>query len=170
MPTPVEGTIDQRGDMTVTSPAFDDGSRMPDYVGYANDNDNPALQITDVPADAGSLVIVMDDPSAEDIVGHTWDHWFVFDIPPTETEIPRDWTPDTATAGYNDFVEQGYGGPSPPEGENQYVFKVFALDQMVEYPPYIRKQRLGSAIEMDCEILAQTQLVGRYSADQGTIF
>jgi len=170
MPTPVDGTIDQQGDMRVTSPDFEDGGQMPDYVGYANDNENPPLHIEDVPAEAESLIIVMDDPSAEDIVGHTWDHWMVFDIPPSKTEILRGWTPEQATAGYNDFVEQGYGGPSPPEGENEYGFKVFALDQMIEYPPYIRKQRVGSVIAMDCELLAQTQLSGRYAAEQGTIF
>jgi Raf kinase inhibitor-like YbhB/YbcL family protein len=170
MPTPVEGDIDQKGDITLTSPDFDDGERMPDYVGYANENENPPLHIENVPEDAGSLVVVMDDPSAQEVAGHTWDHWMVFDVPPTRTEIPRGWEPDEATEAYNDFVEQGFGGPSPPEGENEYTIKLFAIDQMVEYPSYIRKQRMGSVIAMDCDLLAQTQLRGRYAAEQGTIF
>lgn len=37
-------------------------------------------------------------------------------------------------------------------------------------PPETRKARLGSAIGMEAEILAVTQLVGTYDASQGTAF
>ena len=37
-------------------------------------------------------------------------------------------------------------------------------------PAETRKQRLGSAIAMEAEVLAATELVGTYHAEQGTAF
>ncbi|QLG61919.1 YbhB/YbcL family Raf kinase inhibitor-like protein [Halorarum salinum] len=170
MTTPIDGKIEQKGELALTSPAFEDGEMMPDSVGYANENENPPLHISGVPDGAEALVLAMDDPEAEPVVGHIWDHWMVFDINSETAEIPEAWTPDSAVEAYNDFVETGWGGPSPPEGDHAYYFKLFALDSKVGYPPAIRKARLGSVMATECEILAQTQLVGRYDAEQGTIF
>jgi Raf kinase inhibitor-like YbhB/YbcL family protein len=172
MPTPVDGEIEQDGDLTLTSPAFEDGELMPDSVGYANENASPPLEIDGVPDDAESLLLIMDDPEAEPVAGHVWDHWMVFDIDPDTTEIPEDWDAegDGMTEAYNDFVETGWGGPAPPEGDHDYYFKLFALAEPVGYPPAIRKARMGSVLALENEILAQTQLIGRYDAEQGTIF
>lgn len=170
MTTPVDGTIEQSNGLTMTSPAFEEGEQMPDYVGYANENENPALKIEGIPEGAESLVLIMDDPEAEPVVGHIWDHWLVFDIDPETEEIPQNWSPTAATEAYNDFVEDSWGGPAPPEGNHNYYFKLFALDAPIEMPPEIRKSRIGSVIASECEVLAQTQLVGQYNADQGTIF
>jgi Raf kinase inhibitor-like YbhB/YbcL family protein len=170
MATPVEGQIEQQGDLKLTSPAFEDGELMPDSVGYANENDSPPLRIEGVPEEAESLVLIMDDPEAAEVVGHVWDHWLVFDIDPEVTEIPEGEAPEGAVVAFNDFVEQNWGGPAPPEGDHNYYFKLFALDSTLEQPPEIRKARLGSVIATEADILAQTQLVGRYDVEQGTIF
>lgn len=170
MATILDGDLEQQGDLEVYSPAFDDGEQMPDWVGYVNENENPELVIENVPADAESLVVVMDDPDAQPVAGHTWDHWLVWDIDPDIDTIPQDWDADGAVEGYTDYVEQGYGGPSPPEGSHDYRFKVLALDSKLGMPEETRKQRLGSAIAMEAEVLAATQLVGTYDAEQGTAF
>jgi Raf kinase inhibitor-like YbhB/YbcL family protein len=170
MTTPVDGEIEQQGDLALTSPAFDDGERMPDSVGYGNENDNPPLEISGVPEEAGALLLIMDDPEAEPVAGHVWDHWMVFDIDPNTTRIPEGWEPEDAVEAYNDFVERGWGGPAPPEGDHDYYFKLFALADTVGYPPAIRKARIGSVLALETEILAQTQLVGEYDAEQGTVF
>lgn len=172
MTTPVDGTIQSRGELQLSSPAFEDGERMPDYVGYANGNESPPLSIQGTPEDAESLVLVMDDPDAEPVVGHVYDHWLVWDIEPDVTDVPRGWDPakDGATVGYNDYVEADWGGPAPPEGEHVYSFKLLALDSRLEMPPETRKARIGSAIAMEPEILGATQLTGTYAASQGTIF
>lgn len=169
MPTPLNGDVEQQGELELTSPAFDDGEQMPDSTGYVNENANPQLEISGIPDDAETLVLVLDDPDAQSVAGHTWDHWLVWDIAPVET-IPEDWDASGAVEGYNDYVEQGYGGPSPPEGSHDYRFKLLALDSMLEMPAETRKARLGSAIAMEAEILAATQLVGTYHASQGTAF
>lgn len=172
MATPLDGQVEQHGDLSLSSPAFDDGDGMPDWVGYANENESPPLEIGGVPDDAESLVLVMDDPEAEPVVGHVWDHWLVWDVDPDTTSIPRDWDPadDGATVGYTDYVEPNYGGPAPPEGAHTYYFKLYALDAALEMPPETRKQRLGSAIALQADVLAATQLTGTYDAAQGTIF
>lgn len=170
MATVLDGDLDQQGELALDSPAFDDGEQMPDSVGYVNENDNPRLEISGVPEDAESLVLVCDDPEAQPVAGHTWDHWLAWDIDPDIDAIPEGWDADGAVEGYNDYVEQGYGGPSPPEGSHDYRFKLLALDSELEMPEETRKARLGSAIAMNAEVLAATQLVGAYDAEQGTAF
>jgi Raf kinase inhibitor-like YbhB/YbcL family protein len=172
MPTPVDGDIESSGGLQLTSPAFDNGEQMPDSAGFANENDSPPLHIEGVPDGTESFVLIMDDPEAEPVTGHVWDHWIVFDIDPDVTELPEGWDPDseTVTVAYNDFVQTDWGGPSPPEGSHNYRFKLFALDSQIGFPAGARKRRLGSAIAMDHEILAQTQIVGQYHAEQGSIF
>lgn len=170
MTTPLTGDVEQRGDLELRSPAFEDGEQLPDAAGYANENESPALEVTGVPADAESLVLVLDDPDAQPVAGHTWDHWLVWDVDPDVGTIPAGWEPADAVEGYNDYVEQGYGGPAPPEGSHDYRFKLLALDSTLDAPPETRKARLGSTISMEAEVLASTQLVGTYDASQGTAF
>lgn len=168
--TPLNGDVEQQGELTLSSPAFEDGEQMPDSVGYVNENANPELEISGVPDDAESLVLVMDDPDAQPVADHTWDHWFAWDIDPDIGTIPEGWDGGDATEGHNDFMEYGYGGPSPPEDAHGYRFKLLALDSKLEVPEETRKTRVGSAIAMNAEILAATQIVGEYHADQGTAF
>lgn len=174
MPTPLDGDIEQTGDIVLSSSAFEDGERMPDDVGYANKNRMPLIQFWDVPDETESLVFVLDDPDAEPVVGHVFDHYLIWDIDPrVNRNIPRVWGPEAgaeATFGYNDYGEPAYGGPAPPEGEHTYRFKLLALDSELGLPPQARKAVVGHTIALEAEILAQTQLTGTYHADQGTIF
>lgn len=66
--TPLNGDIEQQGELTLSSPAFEDGGRMPDFVGYINDDDSPELHIEGVPADAESLVPIIDDPEVKSVL------------------------------------------------------------------------------------------------------
>jgi phosphatidylethanolamine-binding protein (PEBP) family uncharacterized protein len=111
----LDDDIEQQGELSISAADFADGDRMPDYVGYANENENPRLAIDGVPDAAASLVLVVDDPDAKSVVGFTFDHWLTWDIDPGIDAIPRSWTPNAeeTTVGYNDFVEANYSGPSP---------------------------------------------------------
>jgi hypothetical protein len=51
-------------DLSLTSPSFGDGEPIPDEHGYSVDNTNPPLEIADVPEEAESLALVVDDPDA----------------------------------------------------------------------------------------------------------
>lgn len=168
----LEDDIEPRGDLSIAASDFDDGGRMPDYVGYVNDNENPELQIDGVPPEAESLVLVCDDPDARPVIGFAFDHWLVWDLAPDRGTIPRGWNPSAgdATVGYNDFVEADYGGPSPPDGPHQYRFKLLALDAELDLPPEARKAVVQMNATMEAEILAATQLTGEYDPSQGTLF
>lgn len=168
--TPLNGKTAQIGDLRLLSPDFEGGERMPDYVGAANANENPPLEIDDVPAGAESLVLVFDDPDVQALIGHTFDHWYVWNIDPGIGEIPRDWEGDDAIHGYNDFGGQGYDGPSPPEGTHGYRWKLFAIDVQLDLPPETRKTRVGGEMVLEAEVLASTQMIGEYDAEQGTLF
>lgn len=170
MATILDGDLEQQGELELRSPDFDPGTQMPDSTGYVNENENPDLEIAGVPDEAESLVLVCDDPDAQPVAGHTWDHWLVWDIDPDIGTIPSGWSGEDAVEGYNDYVEQGYGGPSPPEGSHDYHFKLIALDSELGTPPETRKARLGSSIAMEAEVLAATEIIGTYDASQGTAF
>ena len=164
--------IEQQGELSITATDFDDGAGMPDYVGYVNENENPELEIDDVPEGTESLALVLDDPDAQPVVGFTFDHWLVWDIDPDVGTIPRGWEPseEEATVGYNDFVENDYSGPSPPDEAHGYRFKLLALDSELGLGPEARKAVVDMTVAMEAEVLAATQIVGRYEPSQGTAF
>jgi Raf kinase inhibitor-like YbhB/YbcL family protein len=172
MVTLLSEDLNETGELTISAPHFEDGGKMPDYVGYVNENDNPELRIDSVPQNTESLVLVIDDPDAEPVVGFTFDHWLVWDIDPETTDIPRGWDldPSEATVGYNDFVEAGYAGPSPPDDAHAYRFKMLALDERLELEPEARKAIVDMTVGMEASVLASAQLVGRYDPSQGTAF
>ena len=78
-----------------------------------------------MPADAGALVLVVDDPDARDFV-----HWLVLDLPPDASgSLPGDIAPAASSPhqGRNDFGRVGWGGPCPPSGTHHYRFTLSAL-------------------------------------------
>jgi Raf kinase inhibitor-like YbhB/YbcL family protein len=149
-------------DLELTSPAFEDGARIPNEYGYQKRNVNPPLRIENVPDETSTLALVMDDPDAVEPAGKVWDHWIVWNIPPSRREIPQDWTPSEASEGRNDYGETGYDGPNPPDREHRYRFKLFALDTSLDLPSDTDAERLEDAV--DGYVLAETQLDGTYPA------
>lgn len=149
-------------DLELTSPAFDDGERIPGGYGYRERNVNPPLRIENTPGGTESLALVMDDPDAVEPAGKVWDHWIVWNVPPTRTEIPEDWTPSATTEGTNDYGDVGYGGPNPPDREHRYRFRLFALDSSLELPPETDAEGLVAAT--NGHVLAETRLDGTYPA------
>lgn len=168
----LDDDIEETGSLSITATDFSAGEQMPDYVGYVNDNDNPSLEISGVPEKTESLILVMDDPDARPAVGFTFDHWLVWDIDPDIGTIPRGWEPssDDATQGFNDFVEDDYSGPSPPDRAHEYRFKLMALDSTLGLPPAARKAVVDMTANMQADVLASTQLTGTYDPEQGTGF
>jgi Raf kinase inhibitor-like YbhB/YbcL family protein len=113
--------------MKLSSPEFEDGGDIPEKYGYTKQNVNPSLRIEDVPDEAESLVLIVDDPDAVEPAGKIWDHWIMFNIDPDIDDIGEGETP--GTEGKNDYGEIGYGGPNPPNRPHTYVFRIYALDQ-----------------------------------------
>jgi Raf kinase inhibitor-like YbhB/YbcL family protein len=140
--------------LIITSPAFENNGFIPSKFTCDGDNINPSLKVESIPEGTQSLVLIFDDPDA--LMG-TWNHWIVFNIPPTE-KIEEDSVP--GTEGLNDFGRHSYGGPCPPSGTHRYFFKVYALDTKLGLGPNSRKKDVVKAIEG--HILAEGELTGRY--------
>ncbi len=147
--------------LSLTSSAFDDGDPIPEKYGYQAQNVNPPLEIEGVPPSAQSLVLIMDDPDAVEPAGKIWDHWVVWNISPSMRQLPEDWEPDTPVEGPNDYGEQGYGGPNPPDREHTYRFQLYALDRSLDIARETTADTLRDTIEDD--ILGETTLHGTYA-------
>ncbi|MFC7116683.1 MULTISPECIES: YbhB/YbcL family Raf kinase inhibitor-like protein [Halobacteriales] len=145
-------------DLILRSPAFEDGGRIPDRYGYTEENINPPLTIEGVPAESASLVLIVDSPNPSSSSKDVWNHWLVWDIPPTREEIPEGWDPEQATEGQNDFGEHGYGGPNPTGQEQTYRFRLYALETTLGLPSVTEKEELVDAVVGN--ILDKTRLEG----------
>ena len=148
--------------LTLTSQTFEDGEQIPGQYGYEAENVNPPLEIGNVPEAAESLALIMDDPDAVEPAGKVWDHWVVWNIPPSTATIPKGWDADGATEGTNDYGEVGYGGPNPPDREHTYRFRLFALETTLDLPAETDADSLESA--MEGHVIEQTLLEGTYPA------
>ncbi len=147
--------------MKIESNAFQNGGEIPRKYGYKKDNVNPALIINDVPADAKSLALVMDDPDAMGAVGKIWVHWVVWNIDPSTGRINENSIPSNSIQGKTDFGEIAYGGPAPPDKEHTYLFKLYALDDKLSLDEGSTKSQLEEA--MKNHVIAETKLKGRYA-------
>jgi Raf kinase inhibitor-like YbhB/YbcL family protein len=143
--------------MKITSSAFQQGGNMPSKFSCDGANASPPLQISDIPTEAKSLVLIVDDPDAP---SGLFTHWAVWNISPQTTTIGEGSTPK-GVQGTNDFGKSGYGGPCPPSGTHRYYFKVFALDRELDLPVGAKRSHLDSAIKG--HVIAQGELMGRYS-------
>jgi len=147
--------------MKIESSAFQNGGEIPRKYGYKKDNVNPVLIISDVPADAKSLALVMDDPDAMGAVGKVWVHWVVWNINPNTGQIKENSKPSDSIQGKTDFGEIAYGGPAPPDKEHTYLFKLYALDDKLNLEEGATKSQLEEAIKN--HVIAESKLEGRYA-------
>lgn len=150
--------------MNVKSAAFEDGGRIPDRFGGSNENVNPPLEFKDIPENAESLVLIVDDPDAEAVVGYTFDHWVVYDIPADKRKIAEDSVPEGSVQGSNDASENRYYGPKPPDQEHTYFFKLYALDSELNLGPGATKKEVEDA--MEGYVIEDAEMKGRYSPEQ----
>ena len=146
--------------LKISSPAFGQNGDIP--VKYTCDGDdvNPPLVIDNVPQNAKSLALIMDDPDAP--MG-TWVHWVVWNIDPKTKEIKESSVPKGAQQGINDFRRHDYGGPCPPSGTHRYFFKLYALDTSLTLGANAKKADLQKA--MKGHVTAESQLVGLYKRE-----
>ena len=145
--------------MQLTSDAFSDGGEIPREYGYKNGNKVPPLTVSGIPEGTKSLALIMDDPDAMGAVGKVWVHWVVWNLTCFADGKPDFSSP--AKQGMTDFGEVGYGGPAPPDKRHTYVFKLYALDSMLDLSKESTKADVEKA--MEGHILEQTQLTGTYA-------
>jgi len=143
--------------MKIASSAFENKQMIPSKYTCDGENINPPLQITEVPSNTQSLVLIVDDPDAP---SGDWVHWLVWNINPETKLIAENESLQGATQGTNDFDKQNYGGPCPPSGIHHYQFKIYGLDTTLNLPSSSRKKDLEKA--MANHILDKDMLIGLY--------
>ncbi len=148
---------------SLSSPAFEENGVIP--AKYTCDGDrlfSVPLIITDTPEEAASLVLFMDDPDIPKgrLPGDVFQHWIVYDMPPTTKAFGNGGTPP-GKEGKNSAGKNSYTGPCPPDGEHRYFFRLYALDSMLELPEAASREEVESA--MGGHVIAEAQLMGRYT-------
>jgi Raf kinase inhibitor-like YbhB/YbcL family protein len=143
--------------MKITSSAFQEGGNIPSKFTCDGSDTSPPLQITGVPVEAKSLVLIADDPDAP---SGLFTHWLIWNIPPQTDSIAEGSAPK-GVHGANDFGKSGYRGPCPPPGTHRYSFKIFALDCELDLSSGAKRSQVDAAIKG--HVIAQGELVGRYA-------
>lgn len=146
--------------MNISSPAFVHQQKIPSQYTCSGDNISPPLQFGNVPQEAKSLVLIVDDPDAP---SGTWAHWVVYNIAPNISEVRENSIPDNGIEATTSFGNTGYGGPCPPSGEHRYFFKLYAINTLLNLPEDANKQIVEEA--MQGHIVGQAELIGLYSKE-----
>jgi Raf kinase inhibitor-like YbhB/YbcL family protein len=148
--------------MKLTSPVFSHQGQIPSKYTCDGENINPPLTISEVPPTAKSLVLIMEDPDVPKRLraDGMWDHWIIFNIPVTVTEISEGEEP-IGIHGIGTSKNLNYYGPCPPDREHRYFFKLYALDTELALAEKATKVQVEGA--MKDHILAKAELIGKYA-------
>jgi hypothetical protein len=170
MPSPADGTMSGTpATMNVTSTltlssAFQNGGVIPSQFTCDGENASPPLSWSGAPSGTQSFALIMHDPDVSKQLrpDGVFDHWTLFNIPATTTQIQASST--AGVAGKNGVGTNNYTGPCPPPqyepSEHRYFFRLYALDTMLSLREGASKAEVISA--MQGHILGQAELMGRY--------
>jgi Raf kinase inhibitor-like YbhB/YbcL family protein len=144
--------------ITISSSAFRNNDPIPSKYTCEGENISPPLTITNLPAHAKYLAIIMHDPDAPMKGGFL--HWAHWNIALTETELNENVEPASGTRGENDAGRTGYVGPCPPSGKHRYFFEVFAYVSPVSLPSNASKDTIMMTFSIGA--IARGKLMGTY--------
>jgi Raf kinase inhibitor-like YbhB/YbcL family protein len=143
--------------MKLTSPLFLNNNGFPPQFTCDGKDNNPPLDIADVPAKAKSLALVLRDPDAP---GGIFIHWIMWNIDPKTENIGIGFVPESAVMGKTTDGKTHYVGPCPPEGTHRYIFTLYALETELHLNEGDTIGHLNAA--MSGHILAQTDLMAKF--------
>jgi Raf kinase inhibitor-like YbhB/YbcL family protein len=151
--------IRQTTTLTVSSPEFGQGDRIPSKYTADGEGVNPPLEISGIPGETRSIALILEDPDAPQ---GTYTHWLSWDIIGQDS-IREDSAP--GVQGLNSEGSMGYIPPDPPAGAHRYLFHVYALDHTLDLRPGSDRKSLETA--MKGHILLSGTLMGRYEKKKG---
>jgi Raf kinase inhibitor-like YbhB/YbcL family protein len=152
--------------LSVESPAFPNGQRIPERYSKDGGNVSPPVQWHDAPRNTRSFALVVEDPDAP---RGTFRHWAVYNIPPAHQGLGEDSGSSRSAAALamavNDFGNRGYDGPQPPHGHgtHHYHFRLLALDvpELDLHPEASVKDVLDAA---QSHLIAQAEMIGTFQS------
>lgn len=111
---------------------------------------SPAIEVYGIEDNVRSLALVLNDPDAPRGSFVHWLCWNMEVVSVVPEDIPKEpeaTFPVAARQGTNDFGRIGYGGPCNPRGStHRFVFKVYALDAMLDLLPGAGLPELAAAM------------------------
>jgi len=149
--------------LRLTSPAFEHDDELPLRFTADGDDVSPPLEWTGVPPETRELVVVCEDPDAEEGV---MTHWVVYGLPATETGLPEDLGDDAVVdepvplvQGLNEYDRVGFAGPEPDpdSAPHRLFFRLYALGAELDLPPGATRAEVRKAAKGT--ILATAELV-----------
>jgi Raf kinase inhibitor-like YbhB/YbcL family protein len=149
--------------LSLTSPAFKEGEKIPLQYSCDGENISVPLRIEGAPEGTKSFVLVMDDPDIPQSVKDEWkvervDHWVVYNIPPETSDIAAGET--VGILGKNTRGTIAYRGPCPPDREHRYFFRLYALSGTLNFiatPSLYDVEEAAKGM-----MIEQAALMGRY--------
>ncbi len=153
-------------DIQLSSTAFEHGGSIPTkYTGEGEDV-SPALSWSKSPDGTGAFAVICHDPDAPLVTSqgaYGFVHWVLYNIPGGITSLEE--ACNRYTQGRNDFGEQGYGGPMPPNGHGQhrYYFWVLALQDDTELDNDLTMAEL--LVQIEPRLIGMNRLCGMYKRD-----
>ncbi|MBB3474959.1 YbhB/YbcL family Raf kinase inhibitor-like protein [Sphingomonas sp. BK345] len=154
--------------LTLSSPAFADGARLPERFTADGAGVSPPLTWTGVPAGAVALALLVEDPDAP--APNPLVHAVVWNLPPDssgleEGAIAADGRGafDGSDVGRNSYQQEGWLPPDPPtgHGSHDYVFQLFALSEAAALDVSPGRSAVLEALRG--RVLAAGMLSGTYS-------
>ncbi|MFH0906550.1 MAG: YbhB/YbcL family Raf kinase inhibitor-like protein [archaeon] len=146
--------------MKISSTAFENNSFIPKKYSGKGENISPPLTIEDIPLEAKSLVVIVDDPDAPCGI---WTHLVVFNIFPNAETLEIKENSIAGIVGQNDFRKNNYFGPCPPSGTHRYFFRVFALSKVLELKTSASRSQVEN--EMKNAIIDKAEFFGKFSRE-----
>jgi Raf kinase inhibitor-like YbhB/YbcL family protein len=161
------GKLQGDNQLQVRSNAFSDAQEIPKLYADYGEGISPQLSWSKPPQGTQSIVVLVEDPDAEE--PRPFVHWILFNLPADRTELrqaipthPRLKQWGDALQGQNSRGSFGYFGPRPlkDSGTHHYHFQIFALDRELDLLPGAQREEVLEA--MQGHVLASGELVGTY--------
>jgi Raf kinase inhibitor-like YbhB/YbcL family protein len=143
--------------MKLQSSEFKNGGYIPRVFTCDGEKISPPLEISEVPENTQSLVLIMDDPDAP---SGSFIHWLFWNIQPESQIIKKNNLPEGIIMGCSEMGKAEYIAPCPPSGTHVYLFKLYALDILLPLDPALNKETIRKMIEG--HIIERTILRGYY--------
>lgn len=148
----------------LASSAFKNHETIPPKYTCGGANISPQLEWSGAPNGTKVFVLIVDDPDAQSVVGKTFVHWIVINIPTEINSLSENVRIDFGHAQelMNDFGKTRYGGPCPPDREHQYHFALFAMNKLIdmsEIKAPFTAQQFRNVLKN--AIIAEAQLIGK---------
>lgn len=152
--------------LKLSSKDFENQGFIPKKYGCLADNISPELHWIGAPEKTESFALLVEDPDAPKNI---WVHWILFNIDKSICSLKEDFQIEDykdksryIKEGRNSFLNSNYGGPCPPEGEtHRYIFRLYALDNILDLPSGVNKDRFLTAISG--HVLDQAEIIGLYN-------